>query len=145
MQGKFIPKNPQKYEGNFKEIYYRSSWEFRVLAWLDANKDVVSYSSEEVVIPYICATDGKWHSYYVDLKITFRNGTTHLIEIKPESQTVPPKTPKKVQSKRYINEVLTYIKNESKWKAADEYAKKMNYKFAIWTEKSLQNLGIRVI
>ena len=37
---------------------------------------------------------------------------------------------------------MTYIKNQSKWKAASEYAKDRGYHFEIWTEKELTAMGI---
>ncbi len=39
-------------------------------------------------------------------------------------------------------EATTYVKNQCKWKAADKYAKDNNYEFQIWTEHTLQKLGI---
>jgi hypothetical protein len=36
-KGKFRPKNPQKYEGDFRNIVYRSMWERQVLKWCDEN------------------------------------------------------------------------------------------------------------
>jgi hypothetical protein len=64
---------------------------------------------------------------------------TYLIEIKPESQTLPPVPPKK-KTKRFIQEVMTYGKNQAKWKAATEYAKDRGWEFMILTEK---HLGIK--
>ena len=76
----------------------------------------------------------------MDLKITFTNGQTILVEIKPEKETNPPKRPDK--SKRYINEAMTYVKNMNKWEAANEYAKDRGWGFQIWTEKTLTEMGI---
>jgi hypothetical protein len=47
--------------------------------------------------------------------------------------------PKKQQrrTRRYINEVMTWGKNQSKWKAAEEYCKDRGWKFQIITEKEL--------
>ena len=50
-KGKFKPKNPLKYKGNPTEIFYRSSWELKLMLYLDDHKDVVSWCSEEVIIP----------------------------------------------------------------------------------------------
>ena len=57
----------------------------------------------------------------MDLKITYNNGKTILVEIKPEKETKPPAFHGK-KSKRYINEGMTYVKNMNKWSAAQEYA-----------------------
>ena len=45
---------------------------------------------------------------------------TYLIEIKPKCQTQPPNKPKR-KTKKYINEVMTKIKNTSKWETPNEY------------------------
>jgi len=76
----------------------------------------------------------------MDLKITFNNGKTILVEIKPEKETQPPKRPDK--SKRYISEAMTYVKNRNKWEAASKFAKDNNWGFQIWTEKTLTKMGI---
>ena len=60
----------------------------------------------------------------------------YLIEIKPDAQTRPPVFPGK-QTKRYLTESLTYVKNQSKWQAAEQYAKDRGWKFIILTEKHL--------
>lgn len=140
-KGKWKPKNPSKYAGDASNITYRSLWERQTFRWLDENSDVVSWSSEEVVIPYLCKTDGRLHRYFVDIKMTLANGQTYIIEIKPEKETKPPKTPKK-RTRRFVTEVMTYAKNHSKWEAAEKYAKQRNWVFEIWTEKSLKKLGI---
>jgi hypothetical protein len=111
---------------------------------VDENPDVVSYSSEEVIIPYRCATDNRYHRYFMDLKIKFKNGATYLIEIKPKKQTQQPKRRTRV-TKGYINEVMTYAKNQSKWKAADEYCKDRGWLFEIWTEETIKKMGIKLL
>ena len=55
-------------------------------------------------------------------------------------RTRPPKRPDK--SKRYIGEALTFVKNQNKWEAADNYAKDRGWHFQVWTEKELEKLGI---
>lgn len=139
-QGKWFPKNPFKYKGDVNNIIYRSSWEKRFLIWCDLNPSVVEYASEEIVIPYLCETDGQWHRYFVDayIKIKDKDGNikTFLVEIKPYKETLPPKFPGK-QTKRYLTEVQTFIKNQSKWKAASRFAKQRDAEFVILTEKEL--------
>lgn len=143
-KGKYRIKKPEKYAGDPKNVTYRSLWERQVFRWCEERDDVVSWSSEEIVVPYICKTDNKVHRYFVDLKIKFSNGRIVLVEIKPQSQVSPPKKPAR-QTKRYLTEVLTYIKNESKWKAAMKYAKDRGYHFEIWTENTLKSLGIKLL
>ena len=38
---------------------------------------------------------------------------------------------------RYQNELITYYINQSKWKAAKEFASKRNLQFIVLTEKEL--------
>ena len=125
-QGRYVPENPEKYVGNRNDIIYRSSWEKRFFVWADLNPSVVKWNSEEVVIPYICATDGRPHSYYVDAFIMIKSADGRigkfLVEIKPEAQTVAPKFPGK-QTRRFLTEMNTYMKNQSKWEAAKRWAK----------------------
>lgn len=138
----YKPKFPEKYIGDPTMIIYRSSWELKFMIWCDTNPAVVKWQSEETVIPYRCPTDFKIHRYFVDFKIQVktREGLkTYLVEIKPDKQTRPPETPKR-RTKQYINEVLTWGKNEAKWKAAIEYCKDRNWEFKILTE---YDLGIK--
>lgn len=138
-QGKYAPKNPQKYAGDPTDIVYRSSWEARFMHWLDDNKQVISWHSECTVIPYVSPVDNKYHRYFVDFKAKILNNTgetkTYLIEIKPETQTIPPKMGKK--TKRYLNEVMTYGVNSAKWRAAEQFAADRGMQFIILTEKHL--------
>lgn len=143
LQGKYKPKNPSKYVGDPTDIIYRSSWELKFMNWCDSNTAVVKWASETTVIPYICPTDNRPHRYFVDFKIQVRNKMdelkTYLVEIKPDIQTRPPAPPKR-KTKRYITEVMTWGKNEAKWRAAREYCKDRGYEFVILTE---EHLGIK--
>lgn len=135
-QGKYQCKNPNKYKGDITQIFYRSSWELKLCIWLDTNTDIIEWSSEETVIPYICSTDNRPHRYFVDFKVKTKNGDTFLVEVKPYKQTVPP-TPGKRKTKRYLEEIFTWGKNESKWKAAKDYCNERGWKFIILTEKEI--------
>ena len=42
-KGSFIPKNKDKYKGDPYNIIYRSSWERRLMNWLDKNDNVVQW------------------------------------------------------------------------------------------------------
>lgn len=143
-KGKYTIKKPEKYMGDPKNVTYRSLWERQAFRWCEDRDDIVAWSSEETVVPYVCPTDKKAHRYFIDLKIKFKNGRTVLVEIKPKSQTIPPKKPSR-QTKKYINEVMTYIKNEAKWKAASKFAKDRGYHFEIWTEDVLKQLGMKLL
>ena len=40
---------------------------------------------------------------------------------------------------------MTYIKNTSKWEAANQNADHKGWKFQVWTEETLKNLGIKLL
>ena len=137
---RYVPINPQKYSGDVSNIIMRSSWETRFAKWCDMNPQIIRWSSEETVIPYVCPTDNKLHRYFIDFKIRVqqKDGSTrtYLIEIKPLKQTEPPVFPGK-RTKRYLTESYSFIKNQAKWKAATDYAKDRGWEFKILTEKEL--------
>jgi hypothetical protein len=139
-QGYFKPKNPQKYKGDPTNIVYRSSWELKLMTYLDLHKDIVTWGSEELFIPYRSPIDNKIHRYFPDFIVTKINKEgkkeTALIEVKPAAQTKPPKKQEKV-TRKYITEVTTWGINEAKWKAADEYCKDRGWSFHIFTEREL--------
>jgi hypothetical protein len=122
-KGKYQIKNTKKYLGDPTKVTYRSLWERQAFKWCENNPRVKRWNSEEIVVPYKCKTDGKLHRYFVDLLVEFDN--KDII--------------------RYIREVMTYAKNTSKWTAADQYAKHKGWKFQVWTEDTLKNLGIKLL
>ena len=138
--GLFRPKNPQKYVGDYKNIIYRSSWEARVMTWLDKNPDILSWASEELTVPYMSPVDGRWHRYFPDFLVKVRtkdNKTkTMMLEVKPKKQAKAPE-PKKRVTKQYIQEVATYGVNQAKWKAATEYCMDRGWEFKVITEEHL--------
>lgn len=140
--GRFTPSNPQKYVGDYKNIIYRSSWECRFMHKFDISDWCVSWSSEELAIPYLSPVDNRWHRYFVDfiIKVKDKNGElkTWMIEVKPKKQTQPPEIKKRV-TKQYITEVTTWAVNEAKWKAAKEYCLDRKWEFVIFTEDQLPN------
>lgn len=139
--GKYRAKNPEKYMGDRDNIVYRSLWEKYCFKWCDMSSDVVSWSSEEVVIPYVYDVDKKVHRYFIDLKIKLKEGKTLLVEIKPSKETQKPTYPGR-RTTRYLNESFTYVKNQNKWKAAERYASDRGWEFQIWTEQTLEAMGL---
>lgn len=137
---KYKPAHPEKYAGDPTNIIMRSSWETRFAHWCDHSPSVIKWVSEEIVIPYLCPTDNRVHRYFVDfvIKVQEKSGAvkTYLIEVKPDKQTRPPEAPKR-KTQRYINEVMTWGKNEAKWKAAREYARDRGWEFKVLTEYDL--------
>ena len=138
--GKFTPKHPNKYMGDPTKIIYRSSWECKVMSWVDSNKDEIAWSSEEVVIPCKSPVDNRLHRYFPDFLVKVKTKDnkikTLLLEVKPKKQTLPPKQQKRI-TKQYINEVSTYGVNQAKWEAAKEYCIDRKWEFRVITEDDL--------
>jgi len=142
-KGRYSPKHPEKYKGDPTQIIYRSGWERRLMVYLDENKSVIQWSSEEIAIPYRSPLDNKIHRYFPDfyVKAIDKNGniTEQLLEVKPKKETREP-TKKKRVTKQYITEVTTWGKNQAKWKAAEEYCLDRGWQFKLITE---DHLGIK--
>jgi len=138
-KGKFTPQNPQKYNGNPDNIIYRSSWELRCMKWFDDNPNIIWWSSEELAIPYYSPVDKRMHRYFPDfiIKVKKKDDTimTYVVEVKPEAQTKKPTQKRK--TKQFIKESITYVVNQMKWKAADEFCHAHGWQFKIVTEKDL--------
>ena len=143
-KGRYKIKKPDKYAGDPTKVVYRSLWERNAFRWCEDNPKVKLWNSEEVVVPYVSTVDKKLHRYFVDLLIQMDDKKTYLVEIKPKNQTMPPKK-KSRKTKRYINEALTFSRNQDKWNAADKFAKHNGWQFQVWTEETLKNLGIKVL
>lgn len=140
-QGVFTPRNPEKYVGNVKQIYYRSSQENTFMRWADKHPRVVKQNSEEIVIPYYSEFDGKQRRYFMDfiIQLKYDDGSlkTFLVEIKPSSQTHEPQRRKGQRQETYLKEMATQMVNRDKQVAATEYAKKNNMEFMIFDEYTL--------
>ena len=138
-QGRYNVKIPEKYSGDPTNVVYRSSWELKFMNWCDNNSSVLSWSSEETIVPYRSPIDMKLHRYFLDFKIKVNSNDgikTYLVEIKPSSQRIPPKIPKR-NSKRYLIECSTFMVNQAKWTAADRWAKDRGWNFIILDEFDL--------
>jgi hypothetical protein len=144
-KGKYRVKYPKKYKGDPTNVIYRSYWERQTFKWCEENSNVVWWNSESVVVPYRCATDNRFHRYFLDLQIHFSSGETVCVEIKPKAQTQKPRATKGKAKKRLTEETLTYAKNVSKWEAAEAYCRKKGWKFQIWNEETLKALGIKLM
>jgi hypothetical protein len=139
-KGKFRPSKPKKYKGDPTNIVYRSLWELKFMRYCDSNTNIVKWSSEEIVIPYRSPIDNRFHRYFPDFYLKYKDNTGKIIEkvveIKPAKQVQEPKVQKR-KTKRYVTEVVTYAKNQAKWMAAEEFCKDRKWKFQILTEKEL--------
>jgi len=138
--GRFRPKNPQKYAGDPANIIYRSSWEAKVMSWLDKDPDILVWASEEKPIPYISPKDGRVHRYFPDfiVKSKTKDGKIKvlMIEVKPKARVMEPKKRKRI-TKQYISEVVTWGVNQAKWAAATEYCLDRGWEFMIFHEDHL--------
>ena len=138
-RGTFTPKNTSKYKGNASNIIYRSSWELRVMKYLDENPNVIWWASEELQIPYVSPIDNKTHRYFPDfiVKMRLKDGKliTYILEVKPLAQTKMPVQKRK--TKRFIQEAATYAVNQEKWRAADLFCREHGWQFKVITEKEL--------
>lgn len=138
--GKYKLKKPDKYAGDPKQVVYRSSWERAAFKWCEENSSILEWSAEEVIVPYRINSNDRIRRYFVDLWIRWKNGKCTLVEIKPNKQTQPPKKGKR-KTKRYLEEAVTYVQNQSKWEAATKYAESRGWTFQVWTEIELNKIG----
>jgi hypothetical protein len=139
-KGYYKPSYPNKYKGDPNNIVYRSLWERKFMVYCDTNENILEWGSEEIVVPYKSPVDNRYHRYFPDFYIKYKdvNGKIKksLIEIKPFRQTQEPKVQKK-KTKGYIYEVVEYAKNQAKWKAAEEWCLDHGYEFKVLTENEL--------
>lgn len=137
-QGKFYPKNPDKYVGT-KNPTYRSSWEWAFMNFCDNNEAVLQWASEAVRIPYRNPFSGQNTIYVPDFFIVYtdRNGkkNAELIEIKPKKQT------SLLNAGRSKKDQASAVLNAAKWEAANAYAKQNRIRFRIVTEEELFHQG----
>ena len=154
-QGKYVLTNSDKYLGDPTNVSYRSSWEFFFFCrFCDLNDKVMKWSCESIEIPYHITNDigqTEVHRYYPDFYIEMtKNGDPEfydrvVIELKPKTETNPPKKPKNRTMKTlesYEYSLRTYKKNLHKWAYAKEWCERRNMKFVIITEDDLISKGL---
>lgn len=172
------PNNTNYHQGNyipvFKDkviklndqggIFYRSSWEKKIITWLDNNPKIKSWGSECVSIPYQLThferngdLNIRNHSYYPDFYYEIDNGdgTTRKViaEVKPmkeylmvqkiteKSLTIPENvTLKKLKNIEY--DLKMAHKNKTKWETMIKFCDKKGWDFIIITEEHLKKMGL---
>lgn len=151
-KGKFNPKNPRKYKGDFQNIIWRSLWERQIMVYLDETESVLEWSSEEIAIPYISPKDSRTHRYFPDFFVKSRNAAGEekcfLWEIKPSKEAIEPAVKTREQllaesaskKRKYYLDVIKYGINKRKWEAAEQYCKAKGWTFHIITEKHISSL-----
>ena len=139
-QGKFTPKNPEKYVGG-RFPTFRSSWEFAFMRFCDEHPSVSKWASEAVKIPYRNPFTGKYTVYVPDFFIAYvdAKGKQHaeLIEVKPVNQTNMEGAGRNKRNQAHV------VLNQAKWTAANAYCKQNNIKFRIVTENDIFHNGKR--
>jgi hypothetical protein len=137
---RFRPAYPHKYVGDVNNIIMRSSWESKLARYLDQNDNILKWGSEIKAIPYYSQVDKRMRRYYPDFWVVLkdRSGVERkvIIEVKPLSQAIPPKTTRR-QKTTLLNEAMVYQRNQDKWSAAREYAAKIGFEFVVMTEREL--------
>jgi len=142
--GKYHPRYPDKYLGDINNITYRSSWEFRAFSFLDGNKNVLTWGSEIIPIPYqkpVIMGNGvslRPARYFPDLYVEYLHVSgaiiKELIEIKPLKQT------KKSRSRKTsvkLQEDFTFVVNKCKWEAAKAWCDHHGIGFRLATENEI--------
>ena len=139
-QGIFVPTNPQKYIGKH-DPKYRSGWEFTFMQFCDRNKNIIQWSSESIIIPYIHPLTGKRTNYIPDFLVVYENKHGHqkaeIVEIKPKKQSL---IESKVASAR--DRAVVAI-NHAKWASAMAFCKQNGLTFRVLTEDDLFRNGSR--
>ena len=139
-RARFLPRNPEKYLGDVKKIFARSSWEVTCMKFFDSRQDVIKWGSEEVIIPYLSPEDNRVHRYFPDFFIEYKdkdgNIIREIVEVKPQHESEE----KFAKSERSKNALMV---NEAKWKAAALFCESRGMKFRVLTEKSIFHQGVK--
>ena len=162
--GNYIPKNRDKViklntQGG---VYYRSSWEKKIMYWLDNKKEIIRWGAECLRIPYQMThfDNGdmrvKEHSYFPDFYYQMRNSDGVLkqvvVEVRPMKEykmvqllkegklEVPENGMKKLKSFEY--DLKMAYKNKNKWETMIKWCDKKGYDFIIITEEHLKKFSV---
>lgn len=133
-QGKYTPRNPQKYVGKHTPRY-RSGWELTFMTFCDGNDNVLYWASESLVIPYRHPFTGKMTNYIPDFFVVYQNKfgqkLAEVVEIKPKKQSL-------IESKAAsAKDRMTVAINHAKWAAANAYCKRQGLTFRVITEDDI--------
>jgi hypothetical protein len=165
-QGNFIPTNTNKVLklNNQGGVFYRSSWEKRVMVWLDNNPQIVKWGAESISIPYQLThfeSNGdmklKSHTYYADFYYQIRMGDGSIrdviAEVKPQKEfnmvtmiqekrfKIPDGiTMKKLKNLEYDFKMAQ--KNLKKWETMIKFCDKKGWEFIVITEDVLKKMGV---
>lgn len=141
-QGYYPIHECKKYSGS-GPIIYRSSWEKLFCDFCEKSKEIVSWSSESVAIPYFDTISETKKRYFPDFLVKTKSGLTILIEVKPESHLKFPTEPKRLGTKkheRFIKLSKIVQTNLNKFKQAMIFCADKGWVFRIITEKFIGKL-----
>ena len=165
-QGNYIPKYKDKVlklnsQGG---IYYRSSWEVKIMTWLDNNPKITRWGAECITIPYQLThyerngdINLKSHCYYPDFYYEIDNGNANskkvIAEVKPmkeylmvkklqEMKLSVPENATLKKLKNFEYDLKMAQKNSEKWKTMIKYCDLKGWDFIIITEEHLKKMGL---
>lgn len=156
-QGLYVPKHPEKVIklNNQGGLYYRSSWEQKLMIYFDMNPKITNYGAEFMSIQYkqpkydggiIEYTEHRYFpDFYYELMRSDGSLLRVLAEVKPEKETVPPVLGEKYTHKQLKNfeyTMLAYNRNIHKWEAAAKFCENRGIEFVIITEVFLKQNGL---
>ena len=133
--GIFKPSHPEKYKG-FGQIIFKSLLEAKMMFYLDNDPKVVAWWAEPFSIKYLDRSTNRWRNYFIDFVVEMMDGTskkTYWIETKITGETKKPTGSRNTQA--LLENTKTYVKNLSKWSAAQKIAKKHGAQFLVITEE----------
>ena len=162
-QGNYIPKKKDKVlklntQGG---VYFRSSWEKKIMTWLDYNVNIIKWGAECMRIPYQMThfdngdSKVKEHCYYPDFYYEMMvNGSLKqvVVEVKPMKEykmvqdltegrmNVPENGMKKLKNFEY--DLKMAYKNKTKWETMITWCNKKGYEFIIITEDHLKKFNL---
>jgi len=146
-----LVNNPEKYIGDVNNIKYDSLWERSLIIWLSDNEECVKWGRELHVIKYmrpsnISTRPNQVARYYIDFYAEFKSGDRVMIEVKPHHETIMPVLGEgKRMSKSFRQKLDTYHINQAKWAQAKRVGDAHGLRFAVWTEKTLDQIGCRMV
>ncbi len=133
--GIFKPSHPEKYKG-FGQIIFKSLLEAKMMFYLDNDPRCVSWWAEPFSIRYLDKSTNKWRNYFIDFVVEMYDGNTkkkYWIETKTTNETQRPTGSRNTQT--LLENTKTYVKNLSKWAAAQRVAKQHGAQFLVITEE----------
>lgn len=127
-QGKYVPKNPNKYIGKHQPRY-RSSWELTFMMFCDNHDSILSWASEAIQVPYRNPLTGKQSIYVPDFFVLYENKNkvkvAEIVEIKPKKQSL-------IESKAASAKDKAVVAiNHAKWAACNAFCKKNGLIFRV--------------